>query len=329
MRLNQTLLDPLMGSIDPHYEVGTCRLCHTRKRVCKFLDSSYFIAPKKHVLFLKLFHLIRNNCIWFNIVNLWNLKTLEKFANARTTVQPDAFLALKKCIYVLRNCPTPLNKFLYSIRLSRGGGALVFPPFPPWMTGADSFAQNTMYLLSITLASILIIPLAIKWFCPHLWKDVVYCTELLRILVTFVSRRRRRPLFFVLDRFLEQTAANPRKLFLVFGNERHTYEHADKRSNQIANALRSRPGYQAGDTVALFMGNEPAFIFTWLALAKLGSPVSLLNHNIRSKSLLHCFNCCKANVLIAASGLCTFIRGIERLTDVIHIYISLNTWISY
>ncbi|XP_075903971.1 long-chain fatty acid transport protein 2 [Nelusetta ayraudi] len=171
------------------------------------------------------------------------------------------------------------------------------------MTGADSFAQNTMYLLSITLATILIIPLAIKWFCPHLWKDVVYCTELLRILVTFVSRRRRRPLFFVLDRFLEQTAANPHRLFLVFGNERHTYEHADRRSNQIANALRSQPGYRAGDTVALFMGNEPAFIFTWLALAKLGSPVSLLNHNIRSKSLLHCFNCCKANVLIAASEL--------------------------
>ncbi|XP_051235629.1 long-chain fatty acid transport protein 2 isoform X2 [Dicentrarchus labrax] len=51
------------------------------------------------------------------------------------------------------------------------------------------------------------------------------------------------------------------------------------------------------------MGNEPAFMFTWLALAKLGSPVALLNHNIRNKSLLHCFNCCRAKVLIAAPEL--------------------------
>lgn len=188
------------------------------------------------------------------------------------------------------------------------------------MAGPGSSAENTMYLLSITLASVLLIPLAIKWACPYLWKDVVYCTELLRILAKFVSRRRRRPLFFVLDRFLEQSAANPYKLFLVFGNERHTYEQADRRSNKIANALQCHAGYQAGDTVALFMGNEPAFVFTWLALAKLGSPVSLLNHNIRSRSLLHCFNCCKASVLIAASGLCTLRRGIARLTGVIYTF---------
>lgn len=194
--------------------------------------------------------------------------------------------------------------------------------FSSCMTEPESFAENTMYLLSISLATVLIIPLAIKWLCPYLWKDVVYCTELLRILVKFVSRRRRRPFFFVLDRFLEQSAANPHKLFLVFGNERHTYEQADKRSNKIANALQCQPGYRAGDTVALFMGNEPAFIFTWLALAKLGSPVSLLNHNIRSKSLLHCFNCCKANVLIAASGLCTLMRGVKQVTDVIHMYVT-------
>lgn len=194
-----------------------------------------------------------------------------------------------------------------------GVGALVFPNVFLLTTGPEGFAENTMYLLSITLATILITPLAIKWLCPYLWKDVVYCTELLRILVKFVSRRRRRPLFFALDRFLEQTAANPHKLFLVFGNERHTYEQADKRSNKIARALQSQVGYKAGDTVALFMGNEPAFIFTWLALAKLGSPVSLLNHNIRSKSLLHCFNCCKASVLIAASGLCTLTRAAKPI----------------
>ncbi|XP_034076951.1 very long-chain acyl-CoA synthetase-like [Gymnodraco acuticeps] len=160
-----------------------------------------------------------------------------------------------------------------------------------------------MYLISVILASIFIIPFAIKTLSPYLWLDILYLKDLLRILVTFVSRRRRRPFFFVLDRFLEQTAAHPDKSFIVFENEHFSYSHTDRRSNKTANALLSQPGYKAGDTVALFMGNEPAFMFTWLALAKLGSPVALLNHNIRTKSLLHCFNCCKATVLIAASEL--------------------------
>ncbi|XP_070764986.1 long-chain fatty acid transport protein 2-like [Enoplosus armatus] len=160
-----------------------------------------------------------------------------------------------------------------------------------------------IYLISVLLASILIIPLALKTFSPYLWMDILYFRDLLRILVKFVSRRRRRPLFFVLDRFLEQTAAHPDKLFVVFGNESYSYKYTDTRSNKTANALQSQPGYKAGDTVALFMGNEPTFMFTWLALAKLGSPVALLNHNIRAKSLLHCFNCCKAKVLIAAPEL--------------------------
>uniref|UniRef100_UPI0037E71982 long-chain fatty acid transport protein 2-like n=1 Tax=Semicossyphus pulcher TaxID=241346 RepID=UPI0037E71982 len=160
-----------------------------------------------------------------------------------------------------------------------------------------------MLLISVILASILLIPFALKTFSPYVWMDILYFRDLLRILVRFVSRRRSRPLFFVLDRFLEQTAAHPDKQFIVFGDESYTYASTNKRSNKIAQALQSQPGYKAGDTVALFMGNEPAFIFTWLALAKLGSPVALLNHNIRTKSLLHCFNCCKAKVLIAASEL--------------------------
>lgn len=164
-----------------------------------------------------------------------------------------------------------------------------------------------MYLLSIIIASIFIIPFALKTLSPYFWVDVLYLRDLLRIFVTFLSRRRRRPFFFVLDRFLEQTAAHPDKLFIVFENESYTYTYTDKRSNKIANALQSHPGYKAGDAVALFMGNEPAFMFTWLALAKLGSPVALLNHNIRTKSLLHCFNCCNAKVLIAAAGICIYV----------------------
>ncbi|MEQ2265233.1 hypothetical protein XENORESO_004203 [Xenotaenia resolanae] len=160
-----------------------------------------------------------------------------------------------------------------------------------------------LYFISTILAGAVIIPLAVKTLFPYLLIDLLYFGALLRILLKYVASRRRRPPFFALDRFLEQTAALPVKPFIVFGDETYTYADTDKKSNKIANALQSQPGYEAGVTVALFMGNEPSFLFTWLALAKLGSPVALLNYNIRSMSLLHCFNCCKAKVLIAAAEL--------------------------
>lgn len=160
-----------------------------------------------------------------------------------------------------------------------------------------------IYTITLAFASIFIIHFAIKNYFPYFWVDMKYFGELLQIVVTFVSRRRRKPLFFVLDRFLEQAAAQPDKLFIVFEGERYSYGQTDKRSNQLAHALQLQPGYRAGDTVALFMANEPAFMFTWLALAKLGSPAALLNHNIRAKSLLHCFSCSGATVLIAAPEL--------------------------
>ncbi|MBN3296310.1 S27A2 synthetase, partial [Amia calva] len=127
--------------------------------------------------------------------------------------------------------------------------------------------------------------------------------NLVRIMTRFVMRGRRKPVFLVLNRFLEQVHKHPDKPFIVFENKTYSYKESDERSNRFARALQTHAGLKAGDTVALYMGNEPAFLFTWLALAKLGCPAALLNYNIRAKSLLHCFGCCNAKVLIAAAEL--------------------------
>ncbi|KAL1007623.1 hypothetical protein UPYG_G00089200 [Umbra pygmaea] len=160
-----------------------------------------------------------------------------------------------------------------------------------------------MYLVAILFTSLALTPLVLKTLFPYFWKDAFYLSDFVCILVKFVLRKRRKPLFMALDRFLEQSVAFPDRPFIVFENKTYSYLDTDKRSNKIANALQKHSGLRVGDPVALFMGNEPAFIFTWLALAKLGCPVAFLNYNIRSRSLLHCFNCCSAKVLIAAAEL--------------------------
>ncbi|MGH0163539.1 UNVERIFIED_CONTAM: hypothetical protein FKN15_047178 [Acipenser sinensis] len=95
----------------------------------------------------------------------------------------------------------------------------------------------------------------------------------------------------------------PHKPFIVFENKTYSYLDADKQSNKVASALQKHAGLKEGDTVAMFLGNEPDFIWIWLGLAKLGCAAALLNYNIRSKSLLHCFSCCGAHALIAAPEL--------------------------
>lgn len=160
-----------------------------------------------------------------------------------------------------------------------------------------------MFLVSVLLCGLILCPLFLRLLLPYFWSDFVYHTELVRILLKFVSRRRRRPLFFALDRFLEQVEARPNKPFIVFENERYSFRDADRESNRIANALRGASVLTPGDTAVLFMMNEPAFIFCWLALAKLGCACALLNTSIRARSLIASFRCCPgAKVLIASEG---------------------------
>lgn len=114
---------------------------------------------------------------------------------------------------------------------------------------------------------------------------------------------KQKPIYTILDCFLEKVAKQPQKTFVLFEGTSFTYSQADKTSNRVARALQKHGQLKEGDTVALLLENEPNFLWLWLALAKLGCTASLLNNNIRSKSLLHCFSCCDAKVLVAGAEL--------------------------
>ncbi|XP_026234813.1 very long-chain acyl-CoA synthetase-like [Anabas testudineus] len=158
-------------------------------------------------------------------------------------------------------------------------------------------------ILLATLAGLALAPLLLCWRNPHFFDDVNYALTTIQIALRLNKFKKGKPCYSILDRFLDSVARQPDKQFLVFEDSSYTYRQADQESNKVARALSQHAALKEGDTVALFLGNEPRFVWLWLALAKLGCTASLLNYNIRSKSLLHCFSCCEARVLIAGPDL--------------------------
>nr|DBA31658.1 TPA: hypothetical protein GDO54_007451 [Pyxicephalus adspersus] len=107
----------------------------------------------------------------------------------------------------------------------------------------------------------------------------------------------------MLDVFLLQVSVRPDQTFILYQDQAHTYKDIDLKSNQAAWALREHAKLTKGDCVSIFAANEPAYVWVWLALSKLGCPMACLNYNIRTKSFLHCFKISGAKVLIATPAL--------------------------
>ncbi|KAM5245187.1 long-chain fatty acid transport protein 2 [Hipposideros larvatus] len=153
------------------------------------------------------------------------------------------------------------------------------------------------------LAGLLLLPLVVNFCCPYFFQDTGYFLLLAGLARRMRSYRQQRPVRTILHAFLEKVRQTPHKPFLLFRDETLTYAQVDRRSNQVARTLHDRLGLRQGDCVAIFMGNEPAYVWLWLGLIKLGCAMACLNCNIRAKSLLHCFQCCGAKVLLASPEL--------------------------
>ncbi|CAL8243265.1 unnamed protein product [Lota lota] len=151
------------------------------------------------------------------------------------------------------------------------------------------------------LAGLVIVPLFLYIRNPYFFCDLSYAFRAMRCVIRMLRKQKLCP--SILGCFLEKVEMHPHKPFIVFEDTSYSYSQADKQSNKIARVLSTHVQVKEGDAIALFMGNEPLYIWICLALAKLGCIASLLNSNIRSKSLLHCLSCCDAKVLIAAEDL--------------------------
>ena len=68
---------------------------------------------------------------------------------------------------------------------------------------------------------------------------------------------------YLIDKFEENVASNPDKVFIIFEEREYSYGLVDHMANKVAN-IASTWGVRQGDTAALMMVNEPAFIWTLL-----------------------------------------------------------------
>ncbi|XP_068954134.1 long-chain fatty acid transport protein 2 [Petaurus breviceps papuanus] len=153
------------------------------------------------------------------------------------------------------------------------------------------------------VAGLLLLPLLVNFCCPYFFQDTNYFMKVAGMAQRVRNYSRRRPVHTILSAFLERARQTPNKPFLLFQDETLSYAQVDRRSNQVARVLHDRLGLRQGDCVALFLGNEPAYVWLWLGIAKLGCALACLNYNIRSKSLVHCFQCSGAKVLLSSHDL--------------------------
>ncbi|KAL3866997.1 hypothetical protein ACJMK2_044238 [Sinanodonta woodiana] len=101
----------------------------------------------------------------------------------------------------------------------------------------------------------------------------------------------------IVDLFEEDVLRTPKKSFIIFEDRSFTYELVNDQANRVA-SLASQWGLKVGETVAIMIGNEPSFVWTYLGLQKLGIAVAFINYNIKKKALVHSLRSCEAKVLI-------------------------------
>lgn len=152
------------------------------------------------------------------------------------------------------------------------------------------------------LAGIFSVHVAQRLRFPYFWNDLFFLLKIIRYGIRLEIYKLTKRVVTVIDRFIEQAAEIPNKTFLIYEGASFTYQDIDRRSNKVAQVFAEQGNIKKGDTVAMLMSNEPDFVSVWFGLSKLGCSVAFLNINIKSRSVLHCFNCCGAKVLIVGAG---------------------------
>lgn len=114
----------------------------------------------------------------------------------------------------------------------------------------------------------------------------------------------------VIGRLIQEKAGiNKDRVFLIFEDQKVTYEQLDLLSNQFAHGLKNL-GIQKNDKVSIMMENCPDYLYVWFGAAKLGAVEVPINVAYKRDSLSHIINNSDSKVLFIDASL------FERLSTI-------------
>ena len=111
--------------------------------------------------------------------------------------------------------------------------------------------------------------------------------------------------------FFEFGLLFPEWEFIVFNDERYSYQDIHKKAAQTANALK-HAGVQKGDRVAICMANNPEYIISFMAVTSMGAVCVLLNSWWVPDEVIYGLENSQSKVLLADEKR---LRGLDKLTE--------------
>lgn len=108
---------------------------------------------------------------------------------------------------------------------------------------------------------------------------------------------------WTLGRLLEEKARkNKGKTFLLFENERITFDKFNEMANRVANGLLNL-GIKKGDKIAIMLPNCPDYLYLWFGIAKAGGVMVPLNVSWKGELLNYILNHSDSDTLVVEESL--------------------------
>lgn len=110
----------------------------------------------------------------------------------------------------------------------------------------------------------------------------------------------------IIHRFLEKTVRNfPEKPFLYYGDQKITFRELDAISDRLAYSFLNM-GIVRGDRIAIIAPNQPQWVYTYFAAAKIGAAVVALNVRYRMAELDYMLNNSRSKALVCVDEYADF-----------------------
>ncbi|XP_063415991.1 long-chain fatty acid transport protein 6-like [Mytilus trossulus] len=134
---------------------------------------------------------------------------------------------------------------------------------------------------------------------PWLYGDIKFLSIAIKTVIQIEKSKRKKEL--PIDLFERTADKFCHKPMIIHKGKPYSFTEVDKMANKVANVALGL-GLKQGDTVAILIYNEPAFVWTWFGFEKIGVEVAFLNFNQRKKPLLHSIISSEAKAVFFNSG---------------------------